>query len=46
MNGTLKGLRSVKGCIPWVGQIKRKSWWKIRIAIGKYQWVVGFLSCE
>jgi hypothetical protein len=24
MNGMPKGLRSVKGYIPWVGQVKRK----------------------
>jgi hypothetical protein len=38
---------SVKGYIPWVGQVERKRvGGKIRIAVGEYQWVVGFLSCE
>jgi hypothetical protein len=31
--------------VGWAGQ-EEESWWKIRIAVGEYQWVVGFLSCE
>jgi hypothetical protein len=43
MNGTPKGLRSVKGYIPWVGQVKRKrAGGKIEIVVGEYQWVVVF----
>jgi hypothetical protein len=29
----------------WTGQ-EEESWWKIRIVVGRYQWVVSFMSCE
>jgi hypothetical protein len=44
MNGTPDGLIEVKGYIPWVGKVKRKSWWKIRIVVREYQWAVGFFE--
>jgi hypothetical protein len=42
-----EGMRSVKGYIPWVGKVKEEEiWWKIRIVVEEYQWVVGIMSCE
>ena len=29
----------------WTGQ-EEESWWKIGIVVGRYQWVVSFMSCE
>ena len=29
----------------WIGQ-EEESWWKIRIVVGRYQWVVSFMSYE
>jgi hypothetical protein len=47
MNGTPEGLRSSEGVhsLGWEGQ-EEERWWKIRIVVGEYQWVVSFLSCE
>jgi hypothetical protein len=43
MNGTLDGLRAVKGYIPWVGKgQEEESWRKFGIVVGEYQWVVGY----
>jgi hypothetical protein len=25
---------------------EEKSWWKIRIVVGQFQWVLGFMRCE
>jgi hypothetical protein len=41
------GTKIIEGVhsLDWEGG-EEKSWWKIGIVVGEYQWVVGFLNCE